>query len=171
MNKYNLPAKTIKRVLKVWDKLCDFLPPEYKNIQIVFTSSSTPHYNTFEGGYAVSNTICIGIKYLNDHPKDIAIATMLAHEVGHHILGHVNGTVHSTDILPTHERDADHFGLFLCQLAGFTRESFIFQEELFENKRAKSLSAEHIKEHGTGSVRIELLKSQDEYLNNLNETL
>jgi hypothetical protein len=165
--RYSVDSKNVKRLEDIWNRLIKFLPKSYHSIQLGLVFTSVPDvYDTFQGGYACDSTINIGTEYLNLAEKDIAIAEILAHELGHHVLGHVNrrgeGEIH-----PCAEQDADHFGLMLCELAGFSRNEYVNWFEEFENRRASTLSEKHIREHGTGSDRVKKLRLQNTYLNEL----
>lgn len=86
--------------------------------------------------------------------------------MGHHVLGHVlrlgEGHIH-----PSAEQDADHFGMMLCELAGYPRKDYIEWFKTFEARRKPTLSQQHIDEHGTGDERIKKLEKQNIYLNEL----
>jgi Peptidase family M48 len=150
---------------RVFHRLTDNLPKAYRNIQIAVTASEiTGVYKTYQGGYAVNSTIVVGTEFIDKWSKPHELASMLAHELAHHVLGHMNM---KEEIHPQAEQDADHFSLFLCEMAGFKREDVIVHNEKFEKARQHTLTKQHIKEHGTGQDRVEKLKKQDEYLKDL----
>lgn len=169
MNKrYEVSENTTLMLEKVFNKLKEFLPESYRKIQLGLVFTDIPAYKTYQGGYATLSTINIGTEYVNTYKKEIAYAEILAHELGHHVLGHIHvGQVRQ--VTPQEEQDADHFGMFLCELAGYGRKDYIDWFEEFETGefRADKLTAKHIEEHGTGSERIEKLKIQDRYLKNI----
>ena len=165
--RYSVDQDKVLLLNNVWNKLRSFLPKSYQNIQIGLVFTDLPGiYNTYEGGYAVDSTINIGTQYLNSIEGEISLAEILAHEIGHHVLGHVNrrgdGHIH-----PMGEQDADHFGMMLCELAGYPRRDYIDWFKAFEARRKPSLSQNHIDEHGTGDERIQKLEKQHTYLNEL----
>jgi hypothetical protein len=166
--RFSVAAKNSIRLLAIFNKLKKFLPKAYRNIQIGLVLTETEDYKTYQGGYAVPCTINIGSEYLNTYPTDIALAEILAHELGHHVMGHVL-IQRDREITPQEEQDADHFGMFLCELAGFHREEYITWFERFENDREKTLSKKHIQEHGTGNERLKRLKDQSKYLNSIGD--
>lgn len=166
--RYSSNPEKIKLLEKVFYRLVSFLPKAYKDIQLglVFTELEG-RYKTYQGGYAVHSTLNIGTEFLNKYgDNELALAEIVAHELGHHVLGHTNLTGEG-QIHPGQEQDADHFGMMLCELAGYTRENFIAWFNKFEEDRKSSLSEKHIQEHGTGNQRIEKLIKQDKYLTEL----
>lgn len=86
--------------------------------------------------------------------------------MGHHIFGHIHLV---EDIHPLGEHDADHFGMFLCHLAGYSPHRYSKWFSKYESDRAKTISKQHIEEHGTASERIEKLEKQIKYLEELQE--
>lgn len=165
--RYSVDQKKVKKLEKVFKKLVSCLPKSYHNIQIGLVFTDLPGvYNTYQGGYAVNSTINIGTEYLNEAPNEIAIAEIVAHELGHHVLGHVC-RLGDGEIQPGMEQDADHFGMMLCELAGYKRTDYIQWFKEFEARRASTLSEKHIREHGTGNQRIKRLEDQDIYLKEL----
>lgn len=166
-NRYSAKTSKVKKVEKVWNKLLKHLPKAYRNIQLGLVFTEMPKvYKTYQGGYAVPHTINIGTEYLNRADDEVAIAEILGHELGHHVLGHMNL---EEEMHPIGEQDADHFGMMLCELAGYSRSSYIDWFKKFEKRRAKTLSKKHKKEHGTGDQRTERLNKQDKYLSGMME--
>lgn len=161
--RHHITESRLKLLEKVFKQLIKHLPRAYHNIQLGAVFTRSPSYNTDEGGYAADSTINIGTSYLMKYgKKEIALAEILAHELGHHVLGHMNIT--DRDITPAEEQDADHFGMFLIEMAGYKREDLIDHFDRYETDRAKRLSKKHIREHGTGHYRVDRLKDQDSYM-------
>ena len=154
--------KNLEKVEKVFNKMKPFLPEAYRNIQLSIAFTEAKTYKTYQGAFAVKHVIHIGTEYLNKYNlTEISIAMVLGHELGHHVLGHLNN---DCSTVPEEERDCDHFGMYLSELAGYKRANLIEHLRIFERDRARTLSSRHLKEHGAGSVRAEKLKKQDQYL-------
>ncbi len=156
----------LNRIEKVFNKLKRFLPKSYHEIQLGAVFSKSKSYATYQGGYATLSTINIGTEFLNKYTDEISMAEMLAHELGHHVMGHIHVGFHR-QVTPQEEQDADHFGMFLCELAGYARSEYLTWFKQFEDDRAKTLSKKHQQEHGTGSERLARLALQDKYLTNI----
>ena len=156
----------LRHIEQIFNKLKAALPCAYQNIQLAFCCTEYDDYKTYQGGYATPSTIIIGTEFINKYTDDISIAEVLAHELGHHVLGHLTGDL-DREVVPEEEFDADHFGMFLCELVGFSRLKYIKWFEKFEIEREDTLSETHIKEHSTGKDRVNRLKLQDKYLNNI----
>lgn len=166
--RYTLKSAQVKRVERIFKSLVKFLPKAYRNIQVGLVFTDLPHYKTYQGGYADGSTLNIGTEYINSAPNDMAIAEIIAHELGHHVLGHCTradqDSTKEAEIHPAIEQDADAFGMMLCELAGYSRKDYIDWFVAFEKRRKKTLSKRHIKEHGTGSERELCLRRHDKHL-------
>lgn len=165
--RYQVKEKQVRRINKVFNHLKKHLPKAYHAIQLGLVFTEMKNYKTYQGGYAVEGTINIGTEFVNVYKTEPELASILGHELGHHVLGHMTIDGEERSITPPEEQDADQFGMFLCELAGYKRKDFIDHCRKFEKKRKKTLTAKHKKEHGSGDERVERLEEQDKYLTNL----
>ena len=160
LHRYHLKPTELKRAERIFAQIKKHVPKEYHGIQLCVTTDKMKEYDSHEGGFATPGVIVIGSTYLNTHKNDIAVAEIIAHELAHHIMGHVL----TDDLDPISEHDADHVGMMLCAMAGYSMEAYIAHFAAFEQERSKTLSKRHIKDHGTGSERLEKLEAQKAYL-------
>lgn len=146
---------------KVWHNLLKELPNEYHNMNLSIATQNWPDYELQKGGYATSCTITIGRKFLDKNKRNIyGLLAMLAHELGHHVLGHI----HSYSEKKEQEQDADQFGLFLAMKAGYSGKLYVEASKQFEKWRSTGIQKSHKKSHGDADDRIEKLTKQLKYL-------
>lgn len=168
MNKrWNIKEKELKRLQNTFNRFKLFLPKAYHSIQLSVVFTEDKDYKTYQGGYTTLSTICIGSEFLNTFKDELSIPEILAHELGHQVLGHIH-VGFDRQVNPSEEQDADLFGMYLCEMAGFKRSNYIGWFTKFENgKTRKKMSKKHIEEHGTGQERIDRLKEHHQYLLNI----
>ena len=160
-----IKIKEYPKLSKVWNKLTKQLPKEYRSIQILVAFNNMKDYELRKGGYANKNIIVIG-KELADLKNEYIYLTLLAHELGHHVLGHM---IKYDESNSSNEYDADMFGLFLAMKAGYDKNKYLKASEEFENWRRKGINKNHVKSHNTGKARNKFLEDQIKYINEINE--
>ncbi|AYV86784.1 MAG: hypothetical protein Sylvanvirus9_14 [Sylvanvirus sp.] len=156
----------IDQVNEIWQRILQFVPASYRSIQLGLVFTSIPDYKTYQGAYATLSTINIGTSALQKCRDTKDIAMLLGHELGHHVLGHILLGM-NRQITPAEEQDADLFSLYICEMAGIDRPTFIERFEDSQQAGHYDESQKHIQEHGTAQDRISRLKRQDQYLNHV----
>lgn len=152
--------RTLKKVI---NRLFPFIPKGFRNLYITAALHDIPTYELTKGAMVTRDTITIGCFVLEKFKDDEhVLAELMAHELGHHILGHTANIVPGNDA--SFEHDADAYGLSLCTLAGYDPEEIIKAQARFEKWRKKGIQKSHIKTHGTAQERQKRLQEQLKYM-------
>lgn len=149
----------------VWKRLLVKLPKEYRNLVVAVSLTNMSYgkgeYELTKGAVAPRGQIIIGTVFLRKYKNNaIMLASMLAHELGHHVLGHT----HSYKRSPYQEQDADQFGLTLALNAKFNGTKYVKATHQYESWRKKKITKYHKQTHGTALERIVKLNKQLTYL-------
>jgi len=156
----------IKDAYKIFNKLLKLCPKEYNGIDLFIYGGEDYHnYDLSKGAIAPTRCINLGLKLIEHDQTGSNIAFTLAHELGHHVLGHVSngydGDVHE-------EQDCDLFSLFLCQLLGYIKTDILEGQRKYEKWRASTIQSWHKKSHNSRIKRIERVEKQLEMLESIN---
>lgn len=149
-----------------WTKLLKQLPKAYHKLTLNISPHDVKGYELTKGAWAISGQVTIGEKFLNKFYEDeLALVTILSHELGHHILGHT----HSYNDVHEEELDADQVGLFIAIKAGYDRTQYVNKCIEFEKWRSKGLIKHNKKSKTTSKLTFERLAGQVDYLRALEE--
>jgi hypothetical protein len=108
------------------DRIKAVLPKDYYPISVTLDVNETS-YNAYcfsEETEWFEPAIVIGIKMVEGQ-TDEYIASVLAHEFAHIVLGHVSNPVKGKHASKQRERDADSLGLYFFTMAGFDKSRYI----------------------------------------------
>lgn len=156
--------KSYKLLCSIWDSLLELCPEEYKNITLSLGIQDDYDYELTKGGVSTHGSVVIGYKFAEKFKDNsVILATMLAHELAHHILGHM----HNYHGNKSHEQDCDMLSMFLVNKLGHCHTSILDGTKVYEKWRYRGIQKSHQESHGTAKERIMVLDNQKKYLEDL----
>lgn len=160
-----MPLNKSYRILnKVWNKLLKFMPKELQSLKLFITTQNEKDYETVKGAYTVQEYVVIGCELLEKFKNDERfIASILAHELGHQVLGHLCDDLKITKY---NEQDCDVFAMYLLKRANYIIDYKYIEDMIkYENWRKRKIGRQHKKEHGSAKERINKIRDQFYFYN------